>query len=69
MPIHTWKFDIFQKDLQGVSVWMEAVSDIDTARTHLRRLTGVLPGEYFVFDQTTGHMVASMIRLGTDSVQ
>jgi hypothetical protein len=51
--------DIFKKDVRGNPVWVDAVEDLDDARSRLNQLALTLPGEYFVFDQRTRQIVAS----------
>jgi hypothetical protein len=43
-------FDLFKKDQQGNFVWLEAVTDLPTAKTRLKELNARAPGEYMVFD-------------------
>jgi hypothetical protein len=52
--------DIFRKDAQGNPIWIGTTQDMDDARYHLNRLALALPGEYFVFDQRTRQVVASV---------
>jgi hypothetical protein len=52
--------DIFKKDAHGNPIWIGTTLDVDDARDHLNRLASSLPGEYFVFDQRTRQVVASV---------
>jgi len=56
------QLDIFRKDVQGNPVWLDCVKDLETARFRMGRLALVSPGEYFVFDQRTHQIVASLVR-------
>jgi hypothetical protein len=58
--------DIFRKDAQGNPIWVGTTQDMDDARDHLNRLALALPGEYFVFDQRTRQVVASVDRFDGD---
>jgi hypothetical protein len=53
---------IFRKDVRGNPVWLDCVKDLETARFRLNELASVIPGEYFVFDQRTHQIVASLVR-------
>jgi hypothetical protein len=53
---------IFRKDVGGNPVWLDCVKDLETARFRLNELASVIPGEYFVFDQRTHQIVASLVR-------
>ncbi len=56
------QLDIFRKDVRGNPVWLDCVKDLETARCRLNELASVIPGEYFVFDQRTHQIVASLVR-------
>jgi hypothetical protein len=58
--------DIFKKDVQGNPVWLDCVSDLQTARFRLNQLASLAPGEYFVFDQRTQQIAASLGQLNSD---
>ena len=63
-------FDLFRKEADGTTVWLDCTPDLETARYRLTQLaTTSLPGEYFVFDQSRQRVVASVVRLGSDLVQ
>jgi hypothetical protein len=55
------QLDIFEKDLRGNPVWLDCVKDLETARRRLNELAAI-PGDYFVFDQRTHQIVASLVR-------
>jgi hypothetical protein len=56
------QLDIFRKDVRGNPVWLDCVRDLETARFRIDQLALVIPGEYFVFDQRTHQIVASLVR-------
>ena len=63
-------FDLFRKEADGTSVWLECTPDLETARDRLTQLaTTSLPGEHFVFDQSRQRIVVSVVRLGSHLVQ
>jgi hypothetical protein len=53
---------IFRNDVRGNPVWLDCATDLETARFKLDQLASVIPGEYFVFDQRTHRVVASLVR-------
>jgi hypothetical protein len=59
------QLDIFRKDLRG-NVWLDCARDLETARFRMDQLALVSPGEYFVFDQRTRQIVASLARPTSD---
>jgi hypothetical protein len=52
-------FDIFKKDFRGNPIWLDAVTDLETARLRLSQLASAIPGEYFAFDQRKKQIIAS----------
>ena len=60
------QLSIFRKDVRGNPVWLDCVTDLETARFRLNQLALVSPGEYFVFDQRTHQIVASLVRPTAD---
>lgn len=60
------QLDIFRKGVQGNPVWLDCLKDLETARFRMDRLALVSPGEYFVFDQRTHQIVASLVRPTAD---
>jgi c-di-GMP-binding flagellar brake protein YcgR len=52
------QFDVFEKDKLGIPIWVEAASDLETARTRLRELSkgGT---KVFVFNHKTQQIVTS----------
>lgn len=56
------QLDIFRKDVRGDLVWLDCVNDLESARFRMDQLALVNPGEYFVFDQRTQQIVASLVR-------
>ena len=53
----TLRLDIFKKDARGDPIWLDAVSDHETAQLRLAEFAAAVPGEYFAFDQTTKKIV------------
>lgn len=45
------RFDILKKLVDGGIVWIEAVSDLETARARIELFAAQRPGEYVVFSQ------------------
>ena len=66
--MQTPSLDIFRKDLRGNPIWIDAVEDLETAQLRLSELASALPGDYFVFDQRTNQIVASVIGLASDAI-
>ena len=58
--------DIFKEDMSGNPVWIDAVGNLESARSRLRQLVSVFPGEYFVFDQRSRRIV---VRLGSEQIE
>jgi hypothetical protein len=52
-------FDIFRRDAGGDLVWVEAVRDLETAKSRVIELSATVPGQYSVFSQLSGRMVSS----------
>jgi hypothetical protein len=59
--------DIFKKDVRGNPVWIDAVTDLESAQLLITRWASTIPGEYFAFDQRRHQIVASLVRLESDS--
>jgi hypothetical protein len=55
----TQPYDIFRRDETGDPVWIEAVSDLETAKTRIIELSSAAPGQYVVFNHSNGRMVSS----------
>jgi hypothetical protein len=47
-------FDLFRTETDGCFKWLGVCADLDEAKARVRDLSVALPGEYFVFSQTTG---------------
>ena len=58
--------DIFTKDTEGNPVWLDCVTELQTARSRLNQLASSTPGEYFVFDQRTQQIAASLVQLNSN---
>lgn len=54
----TQSYDIFRRDTGG-EVWVEAVRDLETAKSRIIELSADTPGRYVVFSQRSGRMVGS----------
>jgi hypothetical protein len=54
----TQSYDIFRRDTRG-EVWVEAVRDLETAKSRIIELSAHTPGQYVVFSQRSGRMVGS----------
>jgi len=52
-------YDLFKRGEAGVPVWVEAVRDLETARSRIRELSAEAPGQYLVFSQRSGRLVSS----------
>jgi hypothetical protein len=52
-------YDIFRRDAGGNPVWVEAVRDLETAKSRIIELSASTPGTYVVFSQRSGRMVSS----------
>ena len=51
-------YDIFKRDA-GAEIWVEAVRDLETAKSRVIELAAEEPGQYLVFSQRSGRMVSS----------
>jgi hypothetical protein len=49
-------YDIFKKDAVAL-IWVEAVHDLETARSRVKELTAGSKVEYVIFDQRTRKIV------------
>lgn len=46
-------FDLFRTEPDGSVKWLGVCADLDAAKARVRNLSAALPGEYFIFSQTT----------------
>ncbi len=53
------QFDILKKDRKGTFQWLEAVSDIETAKSRLLQLSTESPEEFVAFRGTDLQVVAT----------
>lgn len=53
------KFDIFMRLPDGQPIWVEAVESLEEARKQLSDLRENTCGEYFIFNSTSGQVIAS----------
>lgn len=51
-------YDIFRRDTGG-EVWVEAVRDLEAAKSRIIELSADKPGQYVVLSQRSGRMVSS----------
>ena len=51
-------YDILRKDARDV-VWVEAVYDLEEAKTRVRELSSASGEEYVIFDQRTRKIVSN----------
>jgi hypothetical protein len=47
-------FDLFRTEADGSIKWQGECADLDGAKARVMELSAALPGEYFIFSQTTG---------------
>lgn len=52
-------FDIFRRLPGDGPIWIEAVQGLERAMDRLQTLVEADPGDYFLFDPTSGKIVAS----------
>ena len=57
--------DIFKEDPGGNPIWVDAVGDLENARSRVRQLASVFPGQHFFFDQRSRQIV---VRIGSDQI-
>jgi len=46
-------FDLFRTEADGSVKWLGVCADLDAAKVRVVELSVALPGEYFIFSQTT----------------
>ncbi len=46
-------FDLFRTEADGSVKWLGVCADLDAAKVRVLELSVTLPGEYFVYSQTT----------------
>jgi hypothetical protein len=54
-------YNLFTEDARGTPVWLDAVADLEVARTRLMKLASANPGEYFIFNVRTRQIVTSLV--------
>jgi hypothetical protein len=52
-------YNIFKRDAGGAPIWVEAVQDLETAKSRIIELSAEAPGQYGVFSQKSGRVVGS----------
>jgi hypothetical protein len=53
--------DIFRKLPDGQYLWVKAVEGLDEAKSQLRRLAALNPGDYMIYDTRLGCSVQSTV--------
>lgn len=51
------KVDIFRKLPDGRLLWIKAVVGIEEAKSQIRQLSRLNPGDYFIFDPLKGNRI------------
>lgn len=51
-------YDIFRREMGG-EVWVEAVRDLEAAKSRIIELSAEKPGQYVVLSKRSGRMVSS----------
>ena len=54
------RYDIIRKENNQFAIWLEAVSDLNTAESRIRQLSYCWPGEFQILDQRT-HQIVDII--------
>jgi len=50
--------DVMRKQDDGSLIWVEAVQNVEVARSRIDNFGKTAPGEYVIFDQNTQQIVA-----------
>ena len=50
-------FDLFRTEADGSVKWLGVSLDLDAAKDRVVELSVALPGEYFIYSQTTGNFI------------
>jgi hypothetical protein len=58
---------ILKKNLRNNPVLLEVVATLQIARRQWRQLAGVTPGGHFAIDRRIHQIVASLVRLASDT--
>ena len=56
MKLH--HYDIVRREHDKSAIWLEAVSDLNTAKCHIQELVSLWPGEFQVVDQQSHQIIA-----------
>jgi hypothetical protein len=59
--IVSYKLDIFRKLPDGHFLWVNAVEGLEEAKSQLRRLAKLNPGDYMIYDTRLGCAVQSTV--------
>jgi hypothetical protein len=60
------RFDLLRKLSDGGIVWIESANDLQTAKERIKLFAANRPGEFIVFCQLTGTIVATEISTAGD---
>jgi hypothetical protein len=52
-------YNIFKRDEAGAPIWVEAVQNLETAKSRIIKLSADAPGQYVVLSQSSGRVVSS----------
>jgi hypothetical protein len=52
--VKTGHFNIFERASDGKSYWVQCLEDLLSARNRISALQLVAPGQYFIYDETSG---------------
>jgi hypothetical protein len=56
MKVH--RYDIVRQEEDKSAIWLEAVSDVNTAESRIQEVASFWPGEFWVMDQQSHQIVA-----------
>jgi hypothetical protein len=59
-------YDIFKKDSDGVPVWVEPATDLETASLRIMELNKEKPAEYMIFSHMTQELISASTHKRTD---
>ncbi|HEY4818629.1 MAG TPA: hypothetical protein VIH67_14455 [Candidatus Acidoferrum sp.] len=53
--------DVMRKRDDGSLIWVEAVQNVEAAKSRINNFGKTAPGEYVIFDQNTQQIVACVV--------
>jgi hypothetical protein len=62
-------YDIVRQEDEQSAIWLEAVADLNTATSRIQQLASLWPGEFWVMDQRSHHVVARVNELPLAKVE